>query len=427
MLRASIPAKPLKDRLAVLSRLTPRRPQNKTLETIQLEVDYKLNATLRATDGSTYLAMTVPLDRGANPGKIQLPGHGLSALACEAKGGSVRFEELDQDCFLLSAESVPTQARAIAIYTKKTTTTMMVPAPSSFPWLAAVEPPAWFELAPWKLEKLLKQALPAAGDNTRFALDGCAVEFDGQVASVVATDGMRLVHAHSPASGPRPLMVLNVSHNGTGLAPTVPAGPLKFLTAAIAILENPNRSLRLGWTWEGHLQAVGPELFWAAHRPPGRFPGWRDLATLPGFSDAEVRDSRAFIDALERLLESTRLSVPVKLRLNRGRVELENPAGTTIALMDSVVAPRAESAARTFQSKHLWDIAKAVPRFTITFSDTDGPTAFRSEGLDCYVQPVKEPDPPRHDEPSETNGVYDDETPELDDSATFDPAELEEV
>ena len=165
--------------------------------------------------------------------------------------------------------------------------------PEDFPDLGEHDPEDVVSLPVWQLDRLIERTEFATDpDSTRYALGGCAFEFEGPDPdvteskigrlSLIATDGRRLAHAYAPASGTglKPLTQLG-DNPEQSLAPAVPSVWLNRLRSLFALLENQNRQVRLGWTATGRLQVKTEGLLFVARQLTGRFPSWREIIPRP--------------------------------------------------------------------------------------------------------------------------------------------------
>lgn len=409
MLHVTVHPKRFADRLKAVAGFAARHSTFRPLQTVLFTVAADGTATLRARTFDAELQCSVPLASIIEPGSVLLVSDTVLKALGDGKGPPVRIQETAPDKVPMTSDpNVPT--RRVAVATSRLEVGFPTYRPEDFPELLEQEPGKFAELPAWQFDRLIERTQFATDpDSTRYALGGCALEFEGPDVtgtesgrlSLVATDGRRLAHAYAKASGTglEPLTQLGDNPEQT-LAPAVPGAVLKRLRPLLSVLETPNRMVRLGWTDAGRLQVKTEGLIFSAKQLTGRFPPWRAVIPSPSPHRTTITDGAR----LKRALKEAKGLLPkghrcVRLRLVRNvlfiEVDVEDVSSSTQVLtLRRDMPPEAEEVAISFDPDYLLDWLGVMNGFELVFpAARKEPAVMRAEGVDYYVMPMDRAEP----------------------------------
>ena len=409
MLHVTVHPKRFAERLKAIASFAARHSTYRPLETVLFSVSEDGSATLRASNIEADAQITLPLASMIEPGSVLLVSDKVLKILGDAKGSPIRIQETDLEKVPMSSDAnVPT--RRVAVATSRVEVAFPTYRPEDFPELPFQEPTPRVELLAWQFDRLIERTQFATDpDSTRYALGGCAFEFErpdeetnsaiGQL-SLVATDGRRLAHAYAPASGSGLNPLTQVGDDPTqSLAPAVPSVSLKRLRSLLATLDNLNHSVRLGWTDTARLQVVNDGFIFSARQISGRFPTWRAIIPPPSPHRTIITDG----SRLKRALREAKGLLPkghhcVRLRLVRNvlfiEVDVEDIASSTQVLtLRRDMPPETEEVSIGFDPDYLLDWLAVMNGFELVFpANPKEPAVLRAEGVDYYVMPIESAD-----------------------------------
>lgn len=409
MLHVTVHPKRFAERLKAIASFAARHSTFRPLETVLLSVSEGGTARLRATNLEADAQVALPLASMIEPGSVLLLSDKVLKILGDAKGTPIRIQETALEKVPMSSDAnVP--SRRVAVATSRVEVAFPTYRPEDFPELPFQEPTQSVELLAWQLDRLIERTQFATDpDSTRYALSGCAFEFEGPEEdsesaigqlSLVATDGRRLAHAYAPASGSGLDPLTQVGDDPTqSLAPAIPSVSLKRLRSLLATLENLNHSVRLGWTDTARLQIVGDGFVFSARQISGRFPTWRAIIPPPSphrtLITYGVRLKRALREAKGLLPKGHRC---VRLRLVRNvlfiEVDVEDIASSTQVLtLRRDMPPETAEVSIGFDPDYLLDWLAVMNGFELVFpANPKEPAVLRAEGVDYYVMPIESAD-----------------------------------
>jgi DNA polymerase III subunit beta len=398
-----------------LTPLAVSRFQRPILETLQLEVTPEGQGVLRATNLDADLSLEVPLLKVHRGGTVQLPLAVARALQ-DAKTSSVELEGFAPETLPFMADPAR-PCRRVALRTTSGVVTLQTFDPQHFPPQVVGPTTADIELRAWRLTRLIERTRYAVDeDSTRYALGGCAFEYEDGTLRAIATDGRRLALACEAATGTRLLPPACVG--GDKERPLVPAVPAKALaTLATVLATRENALLTLGFTADARFQVQSSGLLFTARLLEGRFPAWRAVFPPPSAVAARIDQPDRLGKLLKEAQRYTRKdSRGVELRLLRHMLTIvvENDwASTTREMVVRTLSQHPEEEARvTIDPAFLLDyLAVQRQAFTLWFPPEKGQAMrLESEGFEYLLMPMERPDeasesgaspatdqPPRHE------------------------------
>ncbi len=431
MLHVTVHPKRFAERLKAVSGFAAKHSTFKPLSTVLFTVAEDGTATLRARTSEAELRCSVPLASMIEPGAVLLVSEALLKAFGDGKGPPVRIQEVAPEKVPMTSDpNVPT--RRVVVATSRLEVGFPSYRPEDFPEPIEQEPSKFVELPAWRFDRLIERTQFATDpDSTRYALGGCALEFEepeesgsesGRL-SLVATDGRRLAHAYAPASGTglEPLTQLGENPEQS-LAPAVPSAVLKRLRPLLTSLENQNRPVRLGWTEAGRLQVKGDGLLFSAKQLTGRFPPWRAVIPSPSPHRTTITEGAR----LKRALKEAKGLLPkghrcVRFRLLRNvlfiEVDVEDISSSTQVLtLRRDMPPETEEVSIGFDPDYLLDWLAVMSGFELVFpAAPKEPAVMRAEGVDYYVMPIDRAEPEATKAPEEP--VAEEEASQEDESA----------
>ncbi len=410
MLHVTVHPKRFTDRFKAVASFAARRSTYRPLQAVLFAVSDDGIATLRATNLESEVLSTVPLASMVEPGCVLLLGDKVLKILGDAKGPPIRIQETALDKVPMSSDpNIPT--RRVAVATSRVEVAFPTYRPEDFPELVEQDPGQSVELPVWRFDRLIERTQFATDpDSTRYALSGCAFEFEGSDKasdsmsgrlSLVATDGRRLAHAYAPAKGAGldPLTQLE-DNPEQSLAPAVSSAALKRLRPLLSVPEHPNRVVRLGWTASARLQVTTEGLMFSARQLTGRFPPWQAIIPPPSPHRTMITDG----PRLKHALKEAKGLIPkghrcVRLRLARNvlfiEVDVEDIASSTqVITLRRDIPPEDQEVAIGLDPDYLLDWLSVVESFELVFpAGPKQPAILRAEGVDYYVMPIQGAEP----------------------------------
>jgi DNA polymerase-3 subunit beta len=442
VLHVTVHPKRFAERLKAVAGFAPRHSSFRPLETVLFSVAEDGSAMLRARNLESEVLCTVALASMVEPGAVLLVTDKVLKAIGDGKGPPIRIQETALDKVPMSSDAnIPT--RRVVVATSRIEVAFLTYRPEDFPDLVEQTPAQSVELPAWRFDRLIERTQFATDpDSTRYALAGCAFEFEptdepagseiGQL-SLIATDGRRLARAYAPASGTGLDPLTHVGDDPSqSLAPAVPSVALKRLRSVIATLDHNNHPVRLGWTDAAQLQVVTQGLIFSARQVSGRFPSWRAIVPPPSPHRTTITDG----PRLKRALKEAKGLLPkghrcVRLRLVRNvlfiEVDVEDISSSTQVLtLRRDMPPEEEEILISFDPDYLLDWLAVMNGFELVFPiGPKQPALLRADGVDYYVMPLDTAEPEARK--AEANPTEDDEEASQEDESEADPEDGREA
>ena len=410
-MQVSLNPKQFLPRLKAVAALRGRSYPHPILETVQMEGAENGGGWLRATHLNAGAELQVPLIRVKRPGTVQLPLRAVTKALAGARAACVDIEVLAPDTLPVQSDA-RTPCRKIVVGTPRSSVTLPAFDPEYFPVFTRHELPQHVELPAWRLMRLITRTVFASDENaTRYALGGCAFEFEDNAVHGIATDGHCLVHAreHATGTGLWAPKIRLVGDEQRPLAPAVSGRLLRTLTNILATMEN--AALTLGFSPEGRFQVQARGLFFHANLLEGRFPPWKDDFPEPSPSTAQVSDPTQMLQVLR---ETTRFTIrgsrTTELRLQGQvlKIVVDNEeASTTRELFVKNLSERPEEEASVvIDPLHLLGYLRVQTQpFLLSFPPTKGgPLCCSSEGCRFLMMPLVQAETPETGAPEAEDG-----------------------
>jgi DNA polymerase-3 subunit beta len=392
-MRCVVPARSLRNRLAAVAAVIPRRVLKPLLGTIRLEVDEQGGGTLIATDLETWVRIKAPPLRNTESGVAQLPPRALATLLGAAGHRDVQLES-DPEAFALAAGPDEPPCRLI-VTSPRARSVLRTYRPEDFPVREEEEPPGYHELEQRQLVRLIRTTAFAADPGcTRYQLGGCWFGLGADAIDVVATDGYRLAHAWTGGvrvlSTPDPPAIHAPGDRSRVLAPVVGARALGILVRLLDELRHPSERIALAWTADGFLRAWSAELSFASRQRAGRFPAWHDAIPPASPHRAHLVRSDHLLSALKQASALADRGRPaVRLELRPGRMTLSAKAAATgVTRFEVDCDSRSEPAHADFNPMQLIEPLEIVAgeAVDLELNGPGGTAVLHATGLNYYVR-----------------------------------------